>query len=169
MTIHKLQNMGGALSTLAPAHSVVFEPVPLPSGDSVISVPQSTFPSSPRSPPLITSIKDKPSDMGLKDITDKDLWIKTNVVIDSRLHCAPYRPSPTSKALVTMPDNVVASAWWELVLYFYFKPPVHDLFVEESRIDGKGFKMIEYIDKYCHLLGAVDSLGYIFDLIEIKQ
>ncbi len=73
MTIHELQNMGGAPSTPPPAYSVVFELVPLPSGDSVISVPQSTFPSSPRPPPSIISIKDKPLDMGLKDIMDKDL------------------------------------------------------------------------------------------------
>jgi hypothetical protein len=70
MTIHKSWNMGGAPSTPSPAHSVIFELVPLPSGDSVISVLQSTFPSSPRPPPPITSIKDKPSDMGLKDIMD---------------------------------------------------------------------------------------------------
>jgi hypothetical protein len=60
--------MGGAPLTPSPPHSVVFEPVPLPSGDSVISAPQSNFPSNPRPPPPITSVKDKPSDMGLKNI-----------------------------------------------------------------------------------------------------
>jgi hypothetical protein len=169
MTIHKSQNMGGALLTLSPAHSVVFESVPLPSGDSVISVPRSTFPPSPRPLPPITSIKDKPSDMGLKDITDKDSWIKAKAVIDSCLRRAPFWPSPTSKTLVTMPDNMVASAWWEELLYFNLKPPVCNLFDEESRFDGKGFEMIEYIDKYFHPSGAVDSLGYIFNLIDIKQ
>jgi hypothetical protein len=107
--------------------------------------------------------------MGLKDIMDKELWIEATVVIDSHLHCAPFWPSPNSKALVTMPENLVASTWWEELLYFYLKPPVHNFFVEESRFDGKGFKMIEYIDKYFNPSGAVNSLGYIFDLIDIKQ
>jgi hypothetical protein len=143
-TIHKLQHMGGTPSTQSPAHSVEFEqPVPLPSRDSIISVPQSTFPSSPHPLPPTTFIKDKPLDMGLKDITDKDSWIDAKAVIDSRLRRAPFWPSPTSKALVTMPDNVIASAWWEELLYFYLKPPVCDLFVEESQFDGKGFEMIE--------------------------
>jgi hypothetical protein len=169
MTIHESRNMGGTSLTPSLAHSVVFEPVPLPSGDSIIFAPQSTFLSSPRPPHPITSIKDKPSDMGLKDITDKDSWIKAKEVIDSRLRCAPFWPCPTSKALVTMPDNVVASAWWEELLYFYLKPLVSDLFVEESRFDGKGFKMIEYIDKYFHPSGAVDSHRYIFYLIDTNQ
>ncbi len=138
--IYKLQNMASLV------HSVVFELAPLPSGDSVISAPQSNFPSNPHLPPPIASIKDKPLDMGLKDITDKDSWIKAKTAIDLCLRCAPFWPSPTSKALVTMPDNVVASAWWEELLYFYLKPPVRDSFVEASQFDGKGFEMIEYID-----------------------
>ncbi len=44
-----------------------------------------------------------------------------------------------------------------------------NLFVVESWFDGKGFQMIEYIDKNFNLSGAVDSLGYIFYLINIKQ
>ncbi len=44
-----------------------------------------------------------------------------------------------------------------------------DLFVEESRFDGKGFEMIDYINKHFNPSGAVNSLGYIFDLIDIKQ
>jgi hypothetical protein len=68
-----------------------------------------------------------------------------------------------------MPDNVVASTWWEELLYFYLKPPVHDLFVEESRFDRKGVKVIEYINKYFHLSDAVKSHGNIFYLIDIKQ
>ncbi len=35
--------------------------------------------------------------------------------------------------------------------------------------DGKGFEMIGHIDKYFNPSGAVDSLGHIFDLIDIKQ
>jgi hypothetical protein len=170
MTIHELRNMGGAPSTPSPTHSVVFEPVPLPSGYSVVYVPQPTFPSSPHPPPPITSIKDKPLDMGLKDIPDKELWIEAKAAIDFHLvRCAPFWPSPTSKALVTMPVNLVASAWWEELLYLYLKPPVRNLFVEESRFDRKGFKMIEYINKYFNPSSAVDSLGHIFDLINIKQ
>ncbi len=46
---------------------------------------------------------------------------------------------------------------------------MHNLFVEESRFVRKGFEMIEYINKFFNPSGAVDSLGYIFDLIDIKQ
>ena len=55
------------------------------------------------------------------------------------------------------------------MIAFYCKPPVSDLFVEESRFDGKGFEMIAHIDHHFNLLGTVDSLGYIFDLIDIKK
>jgi hypothetical protein len=41
--------------------------------------------------------------------------------------------------------------------------------VEESQFDGKGFEMIDYINKYFNPLGTVDSLKHIFDLINIKQ
>ncbi len=44
-----------------------------------------------------------------------------------------------------------------------------DLFVEEHCFDGKGFEMIAYIDHHFNPSGAIDSLGYIFDLIDIKQ
>jgi len=59
--------------------------------------------------------------------------------------------------------------WWEEVIAFYCKPPVSDLFVEEHRFDGKGFEMIAHIDHHFNPSGAVDSLAYIFDLIDIKQ
>jgi hypothetical protein len=49
------------------------------------------------------------------------------------------------------------------------KPPISDLFVEESQFDGKGFEMIEHIDKYFNPSSTVDSLSHIFDLIDIKQ
>jgi hypothetical protein len=80
------------------------------------------------SPTLI--IKDKPSDLGLKDITDKDLWIEARKIIDARLCCLLYCPSTTPKALVTTPANQAASCWWEEVIYFYVKPPISDLFVK---------------------------------------
>jgi hypothetical protein len=35
--------------------------------------------------------------------------------------------------------------------------------------DGKGFDHIDHIDRHFHPSGAVDALGYIFDLINIKQ
>jgi hypothetical protein len=107
--------------------------------------------------------------MGLKDITDKASWIEAKSVIDSCLRRAPFWPNPTSKALITTPKNMVASAWWEELLYYYLKPPVCDLFVEESRFDGKGFEMIDYIDKHFNPSGTMDSFGYIFVLIDIKQ
>jgi hypothetical protein len=55
------------------------------------------------------------------------------------------------------------------MIVYHCKPPVSDLFVEESCFDGKGFEMIAYIDAHFNPSGAVDSLGYIFDLINIKQ
>ncbi len=73
------------------------------------------------------------------------------------------------KVLVTTKDNQVASSWWEEVINFYVKPPISDLFLEESQFDGKGFEMIEHIDKYFNLSGTVNSLSHIFDLINVKQ
>ncbi len=55
------------------------------------------------------------------------------------------------------------------MIVYHCKPLVSDLFVEESRFDGKGFEIIAYIDAHFNPSGAVDSLGYIFDLIDIKQ
>ncbi len=65
--------------------------------------------------------------------------------------------------------NIAASLWWEEVIAFFCKPPVSDLFVGETRFDRKGFEHIIYIDCHFYPSGAVDSLGYIFDLIDIKQ
>ena len=68
-----------------------------------------------------------------------------------------------------MEANAAASVWWEAVIAFYCQPLVSDLFVKESCFDGKGFEMIAHIDKHFNPSGAVDSLGNIFDLIDIKQ
>jgi len=106
--------------------------------------------------------------MGIKNITDKESWTDAKKIIDARLHCAPYWPGE-STALVTTALNAAASVWWEEVIAYYCKPPVSDLFVEEHRFDGKGFEMIPHIDHHFNPSGAVDSLGYIFDLIDIKQ
>jgi hypothetical protein len=106
--------------------------------------------------------------MGIKPITDKESWTDAKKIIDARLRRAPYWPGE-SRTLVTTAANAAASVWWEEVIAFYCKPPVSDLFVEESRFDGKGFEMIAHIDHHFNPSGAVDSLGYIFDLIDIKQ
>jgi hypothetical protein len=115
------------------------------------------------------TIKDKASDLRLKDITNKDLWIDAKKIIDARLRRPPYCPGPDLKVLVTTKDNQVASSWWEEVINFYVKPPISNLFVEESQFDGKGFKMMEHIDKYFNPSGTVDSLSHIFNLIDVKQ
>ena len=132
--------------------------------------PPATVPPPPVDPtPPIVSIKDKASDLGIKDVTDRDSWIEAKKIIDARLRRHPYCPGPDSKALLTTTENATASAWWEEVINFYIKPPISDLFVEESQFDGKGFEMIEHIDKYFNPSGTVDSLSHIFDLIDIKQ
>jgi hypothetical protein len=114
-------------------------------------------------------IKDKSSDLGLKDITDKDSWIKARKIIDARLRRSPYCPSTASKARVTTSKNQVASSWWVEVMYYYVKPPISDLFVKNPWFNQKEFEMIAHIDQYFHPLGAVNSLWYIFELIDIMQ
>jgi hypothetical protein len=79
----------------------------------------------------------------------------------------PYCPSTTSKALVTTPKNLAASSWWEEVIYYYVKPPISDLFVENPQFNQKGFEMIAHINQYFYPLGAINTLGYIFQLIDI--
>ncbi len=81
---------------------------------------------------------------------------------------APYWSGP-SKNLITASEYATASRWWEEVLAFFYEPPVSDLFVGETKFDGKGFERLKYIDHHFHPSGAADSLGYIFDLIDIKQ
>ena len=112
------------------------------------------------------AIKDKPSDMGIKPITDKERWTDTKKIINARLCHAPYW---SGESKLFLDANATASVWWEEVLAFYCKPPVLDLFVEESRFDEKGFEMITHIDQHFNPSGAVNLLGYIFDLIDIKQ
>jgi hypothetical protein len=64
------------------------------------------------------TIKDKPSNLGIKPITDKDTWIDTKKVINACLRQPPHWPGP-SKKLVTTADNAVASVWWEEVVAFF--------------------------------------------------
>ncbi len=66
-------------------------------------------------------------------------------------------------------DYAITSAWWEEVIVYHCKPPMSDLFVKEFHFDSKGFKMIAYINAHFNPSGAVDSLGYIFNMIDIKQ
>jgi len=120
-----------------------------------------------QAPVVQAPIKDKPSDMGIKDIVDKDSWKDAKKVIDSCLRRATFWPGPL-KELVTTVDNAVASAWWVEMIVYHCKPPMLDLFVKESRFGGKGFKMIAYMDAHFNPSGAVDSLRYIFDLMDIK-
>jgi hypothetical protein len=56
------------------------------------------------------TIKDKPFDLGIKPITDKDTWIDTKKVINTCLHRPPNWLGH-SKELVTTADNVAASVW----------------------------------------------------------
>jgi hypothetical protein len=64
---------------------------------------------------------------------------------------------------------MAASVWWEEVIAYFCEPPVSDMFVGKTCFDGKGFECIDYIDRHFHPSGAIDALGYIFDLIDIKQ
>ncbi len=55
--------------------------------------------------PAVVIIKDKASDLGIKDVTDKDSWIKAKKIIDARLRRHPYSPSLDSKLLITTTTN----------------------------------------------------------------
>jgi hypothetical protein len=61
-------------------------------------------------------------------------------MIDTHLCHPTYCPSLTSKALIIMAKNQIASAWWEEVINYYVKLSVSDLFIKESSFNGKGFK-----------------------------
>ena len=157
--------------SLQPASSDSSATTPAPIVTAPPATPTVTTPApivtAPPATPTVT-IKDKPSDLGIKPIKDKESWITARKVIDARLRRAPYWSGPEG-TFITTPDNAAASGWWEEVLAFYCEPPVSDLFVGETRFDGKGFERIDYIERHFHPSGAVDSLGYIFDLIDIKQ
>jgi hypothetical protein len=151
-------------------------PIPSPQPDTnsslatlVVSVLEDST-SDPRvkaSPILV--IKDKLSDLGLKEIMDNELWIEAKKIIDACLRRPPYCPSLTSKALLATPENQVTSSWWEKVLYYYVKFPILDLFVKNFKFNCNGFEMIVLINQYFHPSGTVNSLGCIFQLIDIKQ
>ena len=165
-------NQGSSSSVLPSSGTSVMSSIAgsMVSAASDLSQSATTVATSP--PPAPTpspvTIKDKPSDMGIKNITDKESWTEAKKIIDARLRRAPYWPGK-SRALVTTNLNAAASIWWEEVIAYYCKPPVSDLFVEEHRFDDKGFEMIAHINQHFNPSGAVDSPGYIFDLINIKQ
>ena len=155
--------------TPAPAFAPLAQPDVTSSATSILEDSLSDPPAPTPTASSVVIIKDKASDLGLKDIVDKQSWIDAKKFIDARLRRPPFYPGPDSTALITTTANKVASSWWEEVINYYVKPPISDLFVEESRFDGKGFEMIKHIDKYFNPSGAVDSLGHIFDLIDITQ
>jgi hypothetical protein len=127
-----------------------------------------TRPPPPATAPSSTSIKDKPSNLGIKAITDKESWIDAKKIINAWLFRAPYWLGEL-KELVTTDANAAVSVWWEEVIAFYCKHPVSDLFVEECRFSGKGFEMVSHIGHHFNPSGAVNSLDYIFNFIDIKQ
>ncbi len=68
-----------------------------------------------------------------------------------------------------MPETQITSSWWEEVLNYLVKSPISDISIENPQFDCQCFKMIAHINQYFHPSRAVDSLGYIFQLIVIKQ
>jgi hypothetical protein len=96
-----VSSMAGSLQ---PASSNSSDTTPAPIATATPATPEVT-------------IKDKPSDLGIKPIKDKESWINARKVIDARLRQAPYWSGPDGK-FITTPDNAAASGWWEEVLAF---------------------------------------------------
>ena len=127
----------------------------LPSGTaSIISsiadsrVPTSLDSSKPATPPNCVqlqtptphiTIKYKPSDMGIKPITDKASWTDVKKIIDARLRRAPYWPGE-SKQLITTEANAAASVWWEEVISFYCQPRFLTYLLRRVALMGKDLK-----------------------------
>jgi hypothetical protein len=144
-------------------------PLPILHTPTIVQSPAVPAPAPANVPPVLPiTIKDKPSDMGIKPITDKDTWMNTKKIISTRLQRAPYWPGEL-KELVSTDANAATSVWWEEVIAYYCQPPVSDLFVEECCFDGRGFEVIAHINQHFNPSGAVDSLAYIFNLINIRQ
>jgi len=112
---------------LSPWHN----PVPIPTPPQTCLLPSPL----PRHCRLLLPSRTKASDLGLKDITDKDSWTEAKKMIAAHLRRHPYCPGPDSKLLVTSKSNAVASAWWEEVINYYVKLTISDLFVKESQFD----------------------------------
>ena len=58
----------------------------------------------------LVTIKDKPSDMGIKNITDKESWTEAKKITDACLRRAPYWPGK-SRELGTTDLNAAVSVW----------------------------------------------------------
>jgi hypothetical protein len=117
----RLPSSGASIRSMAPTLGDSFDTVP-----SLVQTPSLVHTPFKLSESILT-IKDKPSDMGIKPITDKDSWTDAKKIIDAHLCRAPYWPGE-SKQLITKDDNTATSVWWEEVIAFYCKPPVSDLF-----------------------------------------
>ena len=123
-------------------------PPSLDSSDSATQAPPMppVVPAISIAPTTTITIKDKPSNMGIKPITDKDSWTDAKKIIGARLQRASYWLG-ASKELVTINTNTAASIWWKEVIAFYCQPPVSGLFVEEHCFDGKVSGMITHINR----------------------
>ncbi len=166
--------MSSVAGSLLPTSSDSSESPPLLSPTLPVTPPTAQLLTSVKpEPPSVTPVKPvesmgKPLDLGIKPITDKESWIEAKKIIDARLRRSPFWPGP-SKEMITTPKNAAASVWWEEVVAYFCKPPVSDLFVEMPEFDGKGFKMLAYINNHFNPSAAVDTLSSIFDLIDLKQ
>jgi hypothetical protein len=125
--------------------SVLVAPAPLQSISRVLLVADSSLSYKPSVPCPPTLIKNKPLNISIKDIINKESWMDAKKIIDLCLRSSPFWPHPTSKALVTTKENSLASAWWEELLHHCMKPPVSNLFVRESYFDSKEEKSIKLI------------------------
>jgi hypothetical protein len=68
----------------------------------------------PPPPPPIAFIKDKPSDIGLKDIVDKDSWTEAKKVVNTRPSFSILAGAYQGACQTT--ENAPASTLWEEVL-----------------------------------------------------
>ena len=82
----RLPSSSASIRSMAPTLADSFNT--FPSLVQTLSLVHTPFKSSES----ILTIKDKPSDMGIKPITDKDSWTDAKKIIDARLRRAPYWP-----------------------------------------------------------------------------
>ncbi len=83
------------------------EPVPVPALAPIPKAQPSA--AAPHAKPEHTlTIKDKPLDLGIKPIKDKESWVNARKVVNTQHHWDPYWSGP-SKELLTTPENAAAS------------------------------------------------------------
>ena len=87
--------------------SITGSMVPASSDSSKSATMVAPSPTPAPTPSLIT-IKNKPSDMGIKNITDKESWTEAKKFINARLRHTPYWPDE-SKELATTDLNAAAN------------------------------------------------------------